>query len=102
VEIESCVTFQIRVADSAPFACSADSDLLSALQRTGLRAIPVGCRRGGCGVCRVRILNGEVVRKKMSRAKVSVADEKQNYALACCIFPRSDLTITPAPLGENA
>ena len=23
------------------------------------RRLPVGCRRGGCGVCRVRVLSGE-------------------------------------------
>ena len=23
------------------------------------RRLPVGCRRGGCGICRVRVLSGE-------------------------------------------
>lgn len=97
VEMESRATFQIRVEDTSPFACPADSNVLSALERAGRKEIPVGCRRGGCGVCRVKILSGEVARAKMSRAKVSVADEKENYALACCIYPRSDLRVMPAP-----
>ena len=102
VESKSSATFQIRVMGAEPVGCSVGADVLSALEYAGVTHIPVGCRRGGCGVCRVRIINGEVVRKKMSRAKVSVADEEKNYALACCIFPRSDLTITPAPLDKNA
>ena len=102
VEMESSATFQIRVEDASPFACPADSNVLFALERAGRKEIPIGCRRGGCGVCRVKILNGEVVRAKMSRAKVSAADELENYALACCIYPRSDLRVKLAPLGENA
>lgn len=58
--------------------------------------IDVGCRRGGCGVCRVRVLSGEYSTARMSRAHVSEADETARYALACCLFAASDLAIEPA------
>ena len=36
-----------------------DETLLRALGRAGLR-YRVGCRRGGCGICKVRLMLGEV------------------------------------------
>ena len=39
------------------------------------RRLPVGCRRGGCGVCRVRVLEGDYRSDPMSRTHVSVEDE---------------------------
>lgn len=72
------------------------------------RRLPVGCRRGGCGVCRVRVLAGEYDKGPMSRAHVSAADEAAGVVLSCCIYPRSDLSLrleTPVVVkakGERA
>lgn len=72
------------------------------------RKLPVGCRRGGCGVCRVRVLRGQYRSDVMSRAHVSEEDEARGVVLACCIYPLSDLSLrleTPAPVkarGEAA
>ena len=35
------------------------------------RRLPVGCRRGGSGVCRVRVLSGEYRSDRMSRSHIS-------------------------------
>lgn len=67
------------------------------------RRLPVGCRRGGCGICRARVLEGTYERAPMSRSHVSVEDEAAGIVLACAIYARSDLTLrleTPA-LGKN-
>jgi ferredoxin len=56
-------------------------------------AIAVGCRGGGCGVCRVRILDGTYTTKRMSRRHVSEADETVGVVLACRTIPTSDLTL---------
>ncbi len=72
------------------------------------RRLPVGCRRGGCGVCRVRVLSGEYDSGPMSRAHVSAQDEAAGVVLACCIYARSDLSLrleTPVVVntkGERA
>ena len=72
------------------------------------RRLPVGCRRGGCGVCRVRVLAGEYRSDLMSRSHVSAEDEAAGVVLACCIYPLSDLSLrleTPAAVkakGERA
>ena len=60
-------------------------------------AIAVGCRGGGCGVCRVRILDGTYTTKRMSRRHVSQADEDAGIVLACRTLPASDLTVRCEP-----
>ena len=56
--------------------------------RLGRKGIPVGCVSGGCGVCKVRILEGEVKRLgPVSRAHVSVQDEAAGCTLACRVAP---------------
>ncbi len=57
------------------------------------RKLPVGCRRGGCGICRARVLDGEYRITPMSRAHVSAADEAEGVVLACAIYAQSDLTL---------
>ena len=67
------------------------------------RKLPVGCRRGGCGICRARVLAGDFRVTPMSRAHVSEADEAEGVVLACAIYAESDLTLrleTPA-LGKT-
>ena len=63
------------------FSCGAEENLLQALQRVGvapdlLAAIPVGCRGGGCGVCRIHVRAGQFHTGRMSRKHISEADEE--------------------------
>ena len=67
--------------------------LLVAMERSGTQAIKVGCRGGGCGMCKVRVVNGRYDSKRMSRAHVSEYDQQQGIVLACRIFPQTDLVI---------
>lgn len=80
------------------FSCAAEENLLQALQRVGvapalLAAIPVGCRGGGCGVCRIHVRSGEYRTGRMSRKHISEADETAGTVLACRVFPETDLEI---------
>lgn len=59
--------------------------------------LPVGCRRGGCGVCRVRITGGDYRSDTVSRAHVSEEDEAAGWTLACCIYPLSPLSLRLEP-----
>lgn len=70
--------------------------LLAGLEAAGSDAVPVGCRGGGCGACRVNVLSGDYDKKKMSRAHVSEAEEKAGMVLACRTLPKSDLRIVLA------
>jgi ferredoxin len=88
------------VGGGAPFECDDETPLLVAMARQALAEIPVGCRRGGCGVCKVRVVEGRYRSAKMSRAHVSVEEQKDGWVLACRITPETDLVIerpkTPA------
>ena len=80
------------------FRCGADENLLQALQRVGvapalLAAVPVGCRGGGCGVCRIHVRRGQFRTGRMSRKHISEADVAAGTVLACRVFPESDLEI---------
>ena len=76
------------------FECSASHNLLHGMESLGRKGIPVGCRGGGCGVCKLRIESGTVQCDTMSRACVSVVEERQGFVLACRSRPTSDLTVT--------
>ncbi len=73
------------------FSCHDGESLLSAAVRSGHPIIRVGCRTGGCGLCKVRILGGDYQTGKMSRSHVSEAEELQGYVLACRTLPAGAL-----------
>ncbi|MGD9600932.1 MAG: 2Fe-2S iron-sulfur cluster-binding protein [Gammaproteobacteria bacterium] len=87
--------FEILILDTGErFRCRADENLLRAMERLNRRGIPIGCRGGGCGICKVRIARGRTVAGKMSRAHVSVDDEAHGIGLACRLFPVSDCELS--------
>lgn len=79
------------------YPAAACRSLLASLVAEGVDALSVGCRSGGCGVCRIQILDGEYQALPMNRARISEADEAVRIALACRIIPMSDLHILPLP-----
>ncbi|KEA65352.1 Iron-sulfur binding electron transfer protein [Marinobacterium lacunae] len=92
-------TYQISVHDGeAQFTASSTVNLLVAMEQARESVIGVGCRGGGCGKCRIRVLDGDYESKRMSRAWISEEDEAEGIVLACRIFARSDLCIRPEPL----
>jgi len=92
--------YEITIADSGDqFTCRDGQNVLLAMERLGRQGIPVGCRGGGCGICRVQVLGtGNYRTLKMSRAQVSEADEAEGICLACKLLPEGDLTIRPLGL----
>jgi ferredoxin len=88
-------TFEIEIEDVGErFQCHAQQSLLRGMERLGKRGIPIGCRSGGCGVCKVRIAAGVCRLEKMSRACVSEQEERQGVVLACRAYPQSPVRIT--------
>jgi len=76
------------------FACPEGSSILSAMEKFGLAVISVGCRGGGCGICKIAIEAGEFESGKMSKAHISDEDRK-TASLACRTYPRSAIHIKP-------
>ncbi len=83
----------ICIQGGAAYLCREDESVLAGMCRLDRRGIPLGCRGGGCGVCKVEVLSGQYTSLVMSRAHVSVEDEAAGRVLACRIFPRSDLAL---------
>ena len=70
------------------YACATSESLLAGMLRLGRKGIPVGCVSGGCGVCKVRIVEGSVtLLGPVSRAHVSADEQACGYTLACRVAP---------------
>ena len=86
--------YTITIEDTGEsYRCADHRSVLEGMEALGRKGIPVGCRQGGCGVCKVRILEGQYVRRVMSRAHVSAEEEAAGCALSCRIYPSSDLRL---------
>lgn len=86
--------FAVLLINSGEYvACKVGETLLAAFIRTGKKGIPVGCRGGGCGICRIEIEVGQVDTKPMSRSQISLDDERAGRLLACSVYPTSDLKV---------
>ncbi|MBA4355156.1 MAG: ferredoxin [Novosphingobium sp.] len=84
---------RIRIVDGAEFDCGKEERVLIAMERSGADDIGVGCRGGGCGICRIRVVGGDYKTGKMSAEKVSEVDRAAGFALACRLYPEADLLI---------
>jgi len=83
--------FIVRIEDTGEqYACADGRSVLVGMEALGKKGIPVGCRQGGCGVCKVQVLEGEFTRRVMSRAHVSAEEEQDGCVLSCRIYPSSD------------
>ncbi|HVI52869.1 MAG TPA: 2Fe-2S iron-sulfur cluster binding domain-containing protein [Candidatus Sulfotelmatobacter sp.] len=85
--------------------CSPGASVLDAFERAlrpvsvdGEAVVRVGCRRGGCGICKVRVLAGLYRTTPMSRAHVSEEEQSDGLVLSCCVFPETDLVIASVPV----
>lgn len=86
--------YKIAIANRNQFfQMRAGETLLAGMERSGCRAINVGCRGGGCGLCKVKILHGQYQTKRMSRQHITEQEQAEGFALACRVLPSSDLVL---------
>lgn len=87
--------YTITVLDTGEsYRCVDYRSLLEGMEALGKKGIPVGCRGGGCGVCKVNIESGSYTKRVMSREHVTEEEEAAGFALACRCKPTSDITLT--------
>jgi len=85
---------RVRIRDTGDdVGCREDLSVLRAMECIGRRGIPVGCRNGGCGVCKVEVLSGPYRVGRMSRDAVSAEEEASGIVLACRLYALGDLEI---------
>lgn len=76
------------------YPCDEQETVLNGMARLGRKGIPLGCRGGGCGVCKVQVTGGSYESARtMSRQHVSADEQAHGTVLACCILARSGLSL---------
>jgi len=87
-------TFTVTIEDTGEtYRCSERQSLLVGMEALGKKGIPVGCRGGGCGVCKIEVVSGEYQKRVMSREHISAEDEAEGRVLACRVMPASDVKL---------
>lgn len=85
---------EVTITDTGEvYRCREDENLLVGMERLGKRGIPVGCRGGGCGVCKVHVEAGEFTKRVMSRDYISAEEEAAGIVLACRVKPLTDIRL---------
>lgn len=88
------MSFKIVIGNTSEhYQCGREQTLLAGMEQLGRKGIPVGCRGGGCGICKVRIVAGQVQAGRMSAAHVTPDERDAGYVLACRAVPLSDLQL---------
>jgi CDP-4-dehydro-6-deoxyglucose reductase len=74
--------------------------LTETFRRAGL-AMRDGCRRGGCGLCRVDLVAGEIrLERVVSEQALPAADRADGVTLACRAIPVGNVTIAVPEDGK--
>ena len=66
--------------------------VLSAALRQGI-GLPYGCKNGGCGSCKAKLVEGAVEHGAHSSSALSKDEETRGFALLCCAHAKSDLVV---------
>lgn len=89
------MVYRVRIAQTGlAFEVAADETILAAALRANV-TLPHDCTLGGCGSCRVRLVEGSVNYAEFPLA-LTPEEESLGYALACQAMPAGDLVISPA------
>lgn len=99
--MESAVHLIEIPAQHVSFLCDEQETLLSAMVRQKVPGVWLGCQGGGCGICKIRILEGSVSKGPMCRHQVSEAEEAQGYTLACISLPRTRIALQLVGFGSR-
>ena len=86
-------SFSITIADTGEtYRCGEQRSVLEGMEVLGKRGIPVGCRGGGCGICKIQVLSGDYDKRVMSREHISEDEEAQ---AVCSPAASSHAAISP-------
>ncbi len=79
------------------FECEYGETILKAALRQGL-FIRYGCKHGGCGTCKSRLIDGDV-NEPPSTFCLSPAEREDDWFLPCVSIPTDDCTIDVSSMG---
>lgn len=94
------MNFKVRIEPSGhSFSVNSDESILDAALRHGY-AFPYGCRNGGCGECKGKLLKGEVSYGEKQPPALSDDDIANGLALFCQAHAASDLSLEVQEVAE--
>ncbi|MBP7394991.1 MAG: 2Fe-2S iron-sulfur cluster binding domain-containing protein, partial [Zoogloea sp.] len=94
------MSFQVTLQPSGiGFSADAEETLLEAALAAGL-LLPYSCRDGACGVCKSKLISGEVDPGHYVESTLTEADRAAGMALICCARPRSDIVVEVRQVGR--
>jgi CDP-4-dehydro-6-deoxyglucose reductase len=73
-------------------ACGRVETVLAAIMRSGA-TVMFGCRGGGCGTCKMRLISGRVDHGRCSAAVLPDTEKRAGAFLSCQARPLSDLDV---------
>ncbi|MDD5057706.1 MAG: 2Fe-2S iron-sulfur cluster-binding protein [Sideroxydans sp.] len=94
------ITAQVTVLPSKhDFLVEGHDTLLEAAMRSGI-PLNYGCSGGNCGLCKARVVSGEVKKTRQHDFVISDAEKNQGYVLLCSNTAVSDVVIE-APVANS-
>ena len=81
--------YKITVKGKNDYQCNPDQTIADALGED----IPYGCKKGGCGKCKVLVLSGDVKHPELNSIAMMPHSTADGYTLACQTKPLSDLEL---------
>jgi ferredoxin len=72
--------------------CRPDETVLAAILRSGA-SVMYGCRGGGCGTCKMRVISGHIEHGRCSAAVLPEEEKESGWFLSCQARALTDLTI---------
>jgi CDP-4-dehydro-6-deoxyglucose reductase len=95
-KVLSIMTAQVTVLPSKhDFLVEGHDSLLEAAVRAGI-PLNYGCSGGNCGLCKARVLSGQVKKTRPHDFVISEAEKNQGYILLCSNTAVSDVVIEAA------
>lgn len=88
------ITAQVTLRPSGhEFSVEGRANLLQSGLHSGLK-LNYGCGNGSCGMCKVRVISGEVAKTQHFDYQLSETEKSQGYTLMCChTAASSELTL---------
>lgn len=96
----SVMTAQVTVLPSGhDFLLEGQDTLLEAAMRAGI-PLNYGCSGGNCGLCKARVVSGQVKKTRHHDFVISEADKSQGFVLLCSNTAVSDVVIEAVVAGS--
>ncbi|WP_051214930.1 2Fe-2S iron-sulfur cluster-binding protein [Granulicoccus phenolivorans] len=68
-----------------------DDTIMAALNKSGYTYL-FGCKRGGCGICKIEIVEGEIEHNRpVAETALSTEERERGICLGCRAVPKTDI-----------